>query len=295
MQKNVRRNKVKSYDELTFADDYMFCKVMTQNPDLCREVAELITGRKIREIATLRQQAAFKVHSDGKGIRFDVYFEDDQETMYDIEMQTTDKKALSKRARYYHSILDADKVKEANEYDSLSDSYVIFICLKDPFKASLPVYTVRYTCMEDPSVEVDNGNRDIFLNAAAAGKAENDLREFLKYVGGADGKSALTEKIQKAVMNAIDDDDGRRMYMTLLERDKEKIEEGRAEGRAEGRVVGQAEGAARQIVLTVDNLVSNYGVSLEKACEMVRCTAQEYDEAKNLVGREPNQAGSLNS
>ena len=46
----------KSYEELTLADDFMFCKVMTQNPDLCRELTELITGRKVGEILKINRQ-----------------------------------------------------------------------------------------------------------------------------------------------------------------------------------------------------------------------------------------------
>lgn len=33
-------------------------------------------------------QKAVKVTPDGKGVRFDVYFEDDQNVIYDLEMQT---------------------------------------------------------------------------------------------------------------------------------------------------------------------------------------------------------------
>ena len=29
----------KRYEELTFADDFMFCKIMQSNPELCREAA----------------------------------------------------------------------------------------------------------------------------------------------------------------------------------------------------------------------------------------------------------------
>lgn len=33
--KNSSQNTVKKYEELTFTDDFMFCKVMQNNPDLC--------------------------------------------------------------------------------------------------------------------------------------------------------------------------------------------------------------------------------------------------------------------
>ena len=37
----------KRYEELTFADDFMFCKVLQNNPQVCRELTELILGKRI--------------------------------------------------------------------------------------------------------------------------------------------------------------------------------------------------------------------------------------------------------
>ena len=40
----------KKYEELDFTDDFMFGKVLYHNPDLCRELLELILNRKIKKI-----------------------------------------------------------------------------------------------------------------------------------------------------------------------------------------------------------------------------------------------------
>ena len=40
----------KKYEELKFTDNFMFCKVMEQYPEICKRVTEVITGRKIRRI-----------------------------------------------------------------------------------------------------------------------------------------------------------------------------------------------------------------------------------------------------
>ena len=56
----------KKYEELTFADDFMFCKVLTDRPDLCQEMVEIITGRKVREVRNLVAQRSQKEYYDGK-------------------------------------------------------------------------------------------------------------------------------------------------------------------------------------------------------------------------------------
>ena len=37
----------KRYEELSFTDDFMFCKILELHPELCRELLELILGRSV--------------------------------------------------------------------------------------------------------------------------------------------------------------------------------------------------------------------------------------------------------
>lgn len=60
---------MKEYEELNFTDDFMFCKVMTNNPDLCHELLELIIGHKIGKFTRLDKQALIEITADGKGVR----------------------------------------------------------------------------------------------------------------------------------------------------------------------------------------------------------------------------------
>ena len=76
------------YEELSFTDDFMFCKVLTTNPELCHELLELIIGKKVGAFARLDQQKPIEITADGKGVRFDVYSEDDQNVVYDCEMHS---------------------------------------------------------------------------------------------------------------------------------------------------------------------------------------------------------------
>ena len=61
----IEKFRMKKYEELTVADDFMFCKVLTDRPDLCRELVEIITGRKVKEIRNLVAQMSEKEYYDG--------------------------------------------------------------------------------------------------------------------------------------------------------------------------------------------------------------------------------------
>lgn len=87
--------KCKSYEELELSDDFMFAKVM-QNKALCKELLELIMGFSIADIVYLEEQKTLDVAANAKSVRMDVYAADENQTIYDIEMQTGKKKHLPK-------------------------------------------------------------------------------------------------------------------------------------------------------------------------------------------------------
>ena len=76
---------MKDYEELTFTDDFMFCKILTKHPDLCKKLIEIILNVKIRKIDVVIKQLPIELTYDGRGIRLDVYVEDDEGTVYDID------------------------------------------------------------------------------------------------------------------------------------------------------------------------------------------------------------------
>ena len=263
--------KRKTYDELTFTDDFMFGEVMRSHPEICRELAELVTGRKVLTIRPPEVQKQEKFLYEGKGVRFDVTFEDDAHTVYDIEMQTMLKETLEKRSRYYSSMLDMDHLRQGAKYYELPDTYIVFICLDDPFHEDIARYTFLETCLERPSLNLGDGRTIIFINTKSANGASPQLREFSEYLNGRRPSSDFTEAIDKAVNDQKDDELGRRKYMTL----EEHYEIERAEGRQEG-----IEGAItimRSIGLPdrkiAEKIRSQYGLTEEEADKLLAVKA----------------------
>lgn len=217
----------KNYDELTFTDDFMFCKVLENNPEICRELLEMILNVKIRKIVCTNKQKTIEITSDGKGIRLDVYLEDAENTIYDIEMQTTEQKDLPKRSRYYQGMIDLNLIERGAKYKELKKSYIIFICLSDPFKKGFPLYHFYNTCKEMPDLQLNDEAHKLFVNAKGnIDNATDNMKAFLQYLCGMKTDNSFIKKIDSAVEQAIKHDEWRTEYMTLLMRDKEKKEEG---------------------------------------------------------------------
>ena len=103
---------MKRYQDLRFTDDFMFCKVMSANPNLCRKILTLILGRKVKKVVMHGTQQTIDLTAAAKGIRMDVYMDDVEGTVYDLEMQSTQKPYLPKRLRYYQSMLDLNHLEK---------------------------------------------------------------------------------------------------------------------------------------------------------------------------------------
>lgn len=226
----------KRYEELKFTDDFMFCKILYTNPELCQQLLELILGKKIKEIRYLTTQNSIDITSDGKGIRLDVYLEGDNK-VYDIEMQTTLNVNLPKRTRYYQGMIDLNLIEKGADYSELKETFIIFVCLDDPFHKNECVYTFENRCKEVPDLCLRDESTKIFLNASGnKANLPEELRDFLAFLSGEEPKGKLATQIAQKVEQAVKHEEWRTEYMTLLQRDREKFAEGKAEGRMEGTV-----------------------------------------------------------
>ena len=101
----TKNRGIKPVDELVFSDDFMFGAVMS-DPKRCKHLLEEILNIKIRKIEYPERQKTIDVKYDSKSVRLDIYVEDDKNTVYDIEMQTTSDGNLPLRMRYYQDMID---------------------------------------------------------------------------------------------------------------------------------------------------------------------------------------------
>lgn len=110
----------------------MFCRVLTADLELSRQLLELILNKEIKRVELADAQHEVSITSDIKSVRFDVYLNDDEGTVFDLEMQTSSRRVLPKRSRYYQSLQLGDGtykvfVNAMSEVDHLSDDMKAFL------------------------------------------------------------------------------------------------------------------------------------------------------------------------
>ena len=225
----------KEYVDLGFTDDFMFCKVLTQHEDICKELAELILGKQIGRIIGLEDQKGIRITADSKGVRLDVYFTDDENNAYDLEMQMIGRANLPKRSRYYQGMVDLNIIEKGEDYEILKNTYIIFISPEDVFRRGRHIYTFENRCIEDLDFALDDGSRKVFICGGSAGCEDEvispRLSAFLDYIAGKLTDDPFVERIDTAVRDAREHVEWRSEYMNILLRDQEKYKEGLREGR----------------------------------------------------------------
>ncbi|MBR1497339.1 MAG: Rpn family recombination-promoting nuclease/putative transposase [Oscillospiraceae bacterium] len=213
----------KSIETLTIVDDFMFGAVMS-DPRLCRPLLELVLGVKIRRIEYPEPQKTIRERRGSKSIRLDVYVEDEAGTVYDVEIQTEQKKGLPKRMRYYQGLIDLHILEKGEDYTGLKKSFVIFICTYDPFGKGRWVYTFENRCREDTGIVLDDGAAKIVLNTKGRiGPISDGLKALLRYMDGSAPEGEYVKALDSAVALVRSDEKWRREYMVLNELLRENV------------------------------------------------------------------------
>ena len=188
--------KPKPFEELKCSDNFMFAKVM-EDPDLCKNVLEVLLGIKIGKLSYPEAEKTIQTAPDTKGIRLDVHTSDGKHE-FDIEIQTSHYEDLPKRSRFYQSIMDVDYLLKGNTYSKLKENIVIFICLDDPLKKGLPVYTFENTCRANNSVKLQDKTLKVFYTCSEWQKAKTeDMRQLLKFLLTNNADNDLCKKLEE--------------------------------------------------------------------------------------------------
>ncbi len=227
--------RTQNYSELGFTNDFMFAKVM-RNRKLCKQLLEVILNVKIERIDYPEEQKTIDYSVDARSVRLDVYIKDDEHTVYNVEMQTTNPKNLPKRSRYYQGMIDLNLIQKGDDFNQLNKSYVIFICTEDIFGRGRHIYTFENLCIQDTELRLNDETVKVFLNPMSdMDDVDKELKNFLLYVANGKPVDDFTRELEREVEDARKNKGWEEEYMTLRMIEREKFIEGRAEGRVEGR------------------------------------------------------------
>ena len=186
---------MKPLKELNLTNRFLFDEVMS-DPMIHRDALSIIFNRDIPLLEYNETEKEGRLTSLIRSIRMDVYAIDEENTVYNTEMQNEWKSDLAKRSRYYQALVDTGLLEPGiPNYNILNESYIIIIMSFDFFGQGKYVYTFKPSCQEVPGLVLNDGATRIFLNIK--GKNDNEvskeLVDFLHYL-----EDTTDEKVEQA-------------------------------------------------------------------------------------------------
>ena len=277
------------WDAITIKNNFLFQETL-RNKSVCKQLLERVLHIQVKTIRYMETEKTMKAQLNSKNTRLDVYVEDKDGNVADIEMQTTDTKSvinyderdektiireLPLRTRYYQNIIGTNMLRKGMHYRELKKAYVIFICTFDPFGAGLPVYHFTYRCKEDCNLQMGDFTENIFLNVKAADKTDDEeLAAFLRYVNGQKPDSSFTKKLDEEATRIKNNDDWRLKAMTLdmeIQDMKKRIAK---REREKGKQEGLKEGAQNSKIEIAKAMLAD-GMEIAKVAKLTNLSVKE--------------------
>ena len=273
------------WDAITIKNNFLFQETL-RNKSLCKQLLERVLHIQVKTIRYMETEKTMKAQLSSKNTRLDVYVEDKDGNVADIEMQTTDTKSvinyderdektiireLPLRTRYYQNIIGTNMLRKGMHYRELKKAYVIFICTFDPFGAGLPVYHFTYRCKENGNLQMGDLTENIFLNVKAADKTnDEELAAFLRYVNGQRATTSFTRMLDKEATRIKNNDDWRLKAMTLDMEIKDMKKREREKGKQEGLKAGKQERT-----LEIAKAMLADGMEISKVAKLTNLSVKE--------------------
>ena len=263
----------KPWKDLSFKDNFIFCKVM-KNESICKRMLEILLAIQIKKICYIETEKTLENYYDSRGIRLDVYVKDCNR-VFDIEIQTGNYSDLLLRSRYYQRASEVENVKRRTKFRDIKETYIVFICEDDPFGMGLPVYTKKNSFAETDALTYDDKSHAVFYNSSAWSKVQDEeVRDVLRFIHESKVTSSFSKLLEENTVRAKSKPEMEDEYMYFMDVLEEEKEEAREIGLAEGRAEGRAEGEYKKALETARNFL-NMNISPEKVASGTGLSIEE--------------------
>lgn len=280
----------KNLKDLNLLDRFLFAETI-EDSEAMELILEIILGKDVILKHLPQAEKEQRRFLWGKQVKLDVWAEDTENILYDIEVQKRNTRDIPKRSRMYSSMIDSKLLLPGTRsYNELNDVYVIIITPFDLFGKGRYKYTFCMGCGEHPGTWLNDGATRIFLNTRGTdpGGTDEELIELLRYfesstdITANNSCSERIRKLHKKVARIKENEEVGVKFMNLWEEKlldrQDGYEEGLAEGEKHGRTAGITEGEikkSREIAVKM----KARGIDLAEISEM---TGIPVDELKKL-------------
>ena len=271
-------------DALNLIDDILFRKVF-EDRECCEEMLRVILDKPGLIVRESSVQHVLN-NTGNRSVTLDLWCEDEDGSLFGVEMQKADEKNHMRRMRYIRASMDTTTAKTGIGFADLPNIYTVFISTFDPFGKGKTVYHIDHVIRETGET-VDDGTYAIFCNAEI--NDGSDIAELMLYFKNSRGGTVKFKKISGRVNDIKRDPKEEDAMLTKYDRDMLASEargraEGRAEGREKGRAEGREEGCAETLVTFVRYLMTKLHMNRDEALEEAKVPVEYRNAVLALLG-----------
>ena len=259
--------KQKFLSELILMDD-IFMRIVLKDRKCTEFILQTILQKPDLKVKTQSIQSDLK-NLQGRSLILDCLCSDTKGTVYNIEVQNDSHGASPKRARYHSALIDMHILKKGKTFETLPESYVIFICAKDILKENKQIYHISRIIQESGKKFPDQAEI-IYLNTSK--DSENELGKLIEDFYTKNPKKMHSRVLAKRVADLKEnkniekgEHDAMTTYYDRLKKQWEK--EGIAKGIIEGKAKGSAESESKMAKLMGFLVREGRIADIEKASE----------------------------
>ncbi len=256
------------FQKLNLSDDFLFGKVM-QDEEILKILLEKVLGFAIKKVVLVQPQRVIEIDPEAHGIRLDVYADDEVGSRYAVEMQQENKYNVPKRSRYYLSMMDLDLLEKGVQYNELKHSFVVFLCLFDPFRHKRQKYTFERKCIEEDDLFLGDETSVVVLTDVDERGGDEDIRKFFRYV--VSSTAAMAESLDNDFVNRIHERVVEVKNNSALEVEYMKLQEQYQKKFRDGELNMQKK--------IVENMLESK-LNDEDICKYANCTQEFIDEVR---------------
>lgn len=152
-------------------DDDFMRSLFKKSKELVQLVLRIILEKPDLQVQSFETQADMKRVTGARTICLDAYATDTSGKKYDIEIQRADRGADPHRARYHSSVMDIENLDKGEGFNSLPDTFTIFITEKDFFGLMQPLYRIERMNLTTGN-PFDDGAHILYVNGEYQGDSE---------------------------------------------------------------------------------------------------------------------------
>ena len=264
---NITRKQQKDHKDalsrLSLMDDAFMAKCFEDDITCTELVISIILDRKDIRVKCVHTQHQLK-NLQGRSAILDIFAEDEDGKVYDIEIQKAKEGATPKRARYYSSLMDANITEPGDDFEKLRESYVIFITETDVLKNGKAIYHIeRY--IEEVSERFNDGAHIIYVNGE--NRDGSPLGLLMQDLRCSDPDRMNYKELSERTRYFKEDKEGMKRMGSVID---ELIQEGKMEGLKEGKLEAAQSTACK--------LLKSGKFSVKEIAEYVSLPVEEIEE-----------------